>query len=250
MMSKTLAQTRRDVFQHQSHPSNLKRPPGGVMQDKGAEKSGRAPSKQPAPLLKQSRARSMDTELFRVNKLDNTKVKLRHTTIHLHPIDKEELQHIAREEQLSVSKVGATAVHEWLRWKLHKQQEALMYPTLTQWLKSELRKFGDRIVFFLMRIAIASEQARILVTEVLKRLLVLNHHVTKLILLLTEDTPRENAAKKELEQSPMETFDTIVEKSYKMARANVFRKSSEMKKMLEEWEAWGREEGAKEQNRE
>jgi hypothetical protein len=229
----------RNVFQHQSPSSNLQRPPGGVWQDKGAEKSGRGASRQPAPIENKSRARLSDTKLFRSNKLDSTKVKLRHTTIHLHPIDKAELQRIAQEEQLSVSSVGATAVHEWLQWELHKQQEALMYPIIRQLLRDELQAFGNRIVFFLMRIAIASEQARILITEVLKRLLFLIQQFAKLIIWLTNDKKQESQYKFDSTQSPIETFNTIVEKSYKMARANVFRKSNEMKKMLEEWEAWG-----------
>jgi len=243
-------QNPRNVFQHQSHPSNRPRPPGGVGQDKGAEKSGRAASAQPDPLEKQSRARLMDTELFRVNKLDNTKVKLVHRTIHLHPIDDEELKHIATTDGLSVSSVGATAVHEWILWKIHKREESLMYPKLRQIIREEQQASGNRIVFFFMRIAIASEQARILITEVLKRVFIVITRIEKLITFLTNGKEQKSQSTKEDTRSYIEIFNTIVEKSYKMARANVFRKSYDMKKMLAEWEAWGKEETANKKSRE
>ncbi len=239
-----------NVFQHQSHPSNRPRPPGGVRQDKGAEKSGRAASEQPDPLKKESRARPLSTNLFRVNKLDSAKVKLVHRTLHLHPIDDAELKHIATEDGLSISRVGATAVHEWILWKIHKREESLMYPKLRQIIREEQQAFGNRIIFFLMRIAIASEQARILITEVLKRVFIAITRIEKLITFLTNGKEQKSQSTKEDTQSYIEIFNTIVEKSYKMARANVFRKSYDMKRMLEEWEAWGKEETANKKSRE
>ncbi len=201
-----------NVFQHQFHPSNLRRPRGGVMQDKGAGKSGRAASVQPAPLKKVSGARASDMKLFRSNKRDNTKVKLVHRTIHLHPIDDEELKHIATTDGLSVSSVGATAVHEWILWKIHKREESLMYPKLRQIIREEQQAFGNRIVFFLMRIAFAAEQARILITNVLHRIL-----------------KRDGVTD--------EIFHSLVDQSNKMARRNIVTKTPQIKTLIKEWKA-------------
>ncbi len=188
--------------------------------------------------------------MFRSNKKDNIKVKLVPLTSHVHPLVKAELQRIAEQEQLSLSKVSSTAVEEWIHWKLHKQHEALMYPIVRQVIREELQAFGNRIVFFLMRIAIASEQARILITEVLKRVFIAITRIEKLITFLTNGKEQKSQNTKEGTQSTIEIFNTIVEKSYKMARANVFRKSYDMKRMLEEWEAWGKEETANKKSRE
>ncbi len=231
-------QNPRNVFQHQSHPSNRQRPRGGVVQDKGAEKSGRAASEQPVPLKNESGARPLSTNLFRVNKLDYTKVKLIHTTSHLHPLVRAELERRADITGLSLSRVMATGLEEWVQYDLHRQHEALQYPMFRQLIRDEFQAFSDRNVHFIMRIAIASEQARILITEVLKRLLYLINQFGKLITWLTNGKKQES--KNDSTQSTIETFDTIVEKSYDMARANVFRKSTEMKSMLKDYEAWGK----------
>ncbi len=167
MVSKILTQSPRNVFQHQPHPSNRLRPRGGVWQDKSAEESDRAATRQPAALLNSSRSRGLRTEMFRSNKLDYTRAKLVPMTSHVHPLIRAEAERIADHEGLSLSQIGSTAIEELVRKKLHKQQESLLFPTLTQWLRNELRKFGNRIVDLLLRTAIASEQARILITEVL-----------------------------------------------------------------------------------
>lgn len=82
---------------------------------------------------------------------------------------------------------------------------------LRQIIREELRSFGNRIVFFLMRIAMASEQARILVTNVL-------HHILK----------REGV--------PQERFHELVDQSNKLARRNIIQKTPQLKTLLKEWD--------------
>jgi hypothetical protein len=212
MVNNIKPQSPGNVFQHQSHPSNLKRPPRGVMQDKGAEKSGRAASEQPVPLENESGARLSGNKLFRVNKLDYTKAKLIHTTSHLHPLVRAELERRADITGLSLSRVMATGLEEWVQYDLHRQHETLMYPMFRQLIRDELKAFGNRIVFFLMRIAFSAEQARILITNVL-------HKVLKLAGV------------------PDERFNSIVDESNKMARRNIITKTPQIKSLLKEWEA-------------
>jgi hypothetical protein len=82
---------------------------------------------------------------------------------------------------------------------------------LRQIIREELRAFGNRVVFFLMRIAFAAEQARILIANVL-------HHMLK----------REGV--------PQEHFHEMVDQSNKLARRNIIQKTPQLKTLLTEWE--------------
>jgi hypothetical protein len=127
-----------------------------------------------------------------------------------HPVY-EEIQRIAALEQLSLSKIGATALEEWVHQRIHMQHETLLYPIIRQIIREELRSFGNRIVFFLMRIAFAAEQSRILLTNILDRVL-------------------------RLVNAPEQTFTTLVDQSNKMAQRNIINKSPQIKSLIDEWE--------------
>ncbi len=132
-------------------------------------------------------------------------------TVWLKPPVYEEVQRIASLTQLSLSKTGATALEEWVHQRLHTQHETLLYPIIRQIIREELRSFGNRVVFFLMRIAFAAEQSRILLTNILDRLLRLVH-------------------------APEQTFTTLVDQSNKMAQRNIINKSPQIKSLIDEWE--------------
>jgi hypothetical protein len=78
---------------------------------------------------------------------------------------------------------------------------------------------SERLVFFLMRIAFAAEQTRILVTNILDRIL------------------KGNGA-------DPNTFNSLVDKSNKMAKRNIIARTPEMKSLMEEWFAAQSEEKA------
>jgi protein-disulfide isomerase-like protein with CxxC motif len=132
--------------------------------------------------------------------------------LHVDPLLKAEIQRIAEAEGLSVSQVGATGLGEWVHQRLHDHHEALLYPVLRQLIRDELRAFGNRIVFFLIRIAFAAEQSRILITNVLHKLTIQMG-------------------------VPIDKFNELVDKSNKMARRNIIARSPEIKKLMQEWEA-------------
>ncbi len=203
-------QNPRNVFQHQSHPSNLKRPLGGVRQDKGGAKSARLRLRQPSPIKNHHRAELLNTDRDRSQNTFNTKFLAVKATTWLNPRVKAELERRAELTGLSLSKVMATGLEEWVQWKLHAQHEALLYPIIRQIIREELRAFGDRIVFFLMRIAFAAEQSRILITNVLHRIL-------------------------RREGVPETTFTNLVDQSNKMARRNIITKTPQIKSLIEEW---------------
>jgi hypothetical protein len=109
---------------------------------------------------------------------------------------------------LSVSKVGAALLEKALQQDIHAQHDALLYPMIQRVIREELTTFGNRTIFFLMRIAFAAEQARILITNVLDR----------------------------MSEVTQESFTHIVDRSHITARKNIINKSEPMKTLLEEYE--------------
>lgn len=138
-------------------------------------------------------------------------MKLIHTSFWLPPWLREEIERIAACEHLPLSQVGAIGLGEWVRERLHKQHEDTLYPVLRQLIRDELRAFGNRIIFFLMRIAFAAEQSRILITNVL-------HKICMQMGL------------------PIDKFNKLVDESNKKARRNIIAGSPQIKSLMEEWQ--------------
>jgi hypothetical protein len=201
----------RQVFSQQSNGAAGSGGDAAVRQDKGVLTNARVASGQPAPPVQGSRPPSLGTKWVRPNTNNPAKVKLVHTTLHLHPLVRAELERRAATEFLSVSRVGATLLEAAIRQDIHSQYNSLLQPILRQIIREELRAFGNRVVFFLMRIAFASEQARILVTNVLDSLL-----------------KREGVSQ--------ERFHQLVDQSNKMARRNIIQKTPQLKTLLKEWD--------------
>jgi hypothetical protein len=111
---------------------------------------------------------------------------------------------------LSLSQVGKTGLGQWAHQRLHDQHEALLYPVIRQLIRDELRAFGNRIAFFLMRIAFAAEQTRILVTNILDRML------------------KTSGVEPQI-------FNSLVDQSSKMARRNIIARSPQIKSLMDEW---------------
>jgi hypothetical protein len=200
-----------NVFQSQASLQTHVKRAGAVRQDKGVLTNAPAGTREPAPLGTGSRPPPLSTNVVRANTKDPAKVKLVHTTLHLHPLVRAELERRAATEFLSVSRVGATLLEAAVRQDIHSQYNSLLQPILRQIIREELRAFGNRVVFFLMRIAFASEQARILVTNVLDSLL-----------------KREGVSQ--------ERFHQLVDQSNKMARRNIIQKTPQLKTLLKEWD--------------
>jgi hypothetical protein len=211
MASNGLPQFSTNVFQSQPSSQTKIKQAGAVRQDKGVLTNAPGGMNQPAPPGIASRPPSLSTKWVRANTKDPAKVKLIHTALHLHPLVRAELERRAATEFLSVSRVGATLLETAIRQDIHSQYNSLLQPMLRQIIREELRAFGNRIVFFLMRIAFAAEQARILIANVL-------NHILK----------REGV--------PQEHFHELVDQSNKLARRNIIQKTPQLKTLLKEWE--------------
>lgn len=211
-----------NVFSLRSNGAAGEAVDAAVGQDKGVLPNARPASAQPAPLANPARPPALGTKVFRSNKRDTAKVKLVHTTLHLHPLVRAELERRAGDATLSVSSVGATLLEAAIRQDIHQQYNSLLQPMLKQIIREEVQALGNRIVFFLMRIAFAAEQTRILVTNILDRIL-------------------------KREGVPGEQFHHLIDQSNKMARRNIIQKTPQLKSLLAEWEGLGRQGNKEEQ---
>src|SRR6266487_3087773 len=204
-----------DIFSTQSVSPAQGTTVRGVRQDKRVLPFDRVASTQPASRKKDTRSRDMSTpECRSQNRPSDRLVPL---TLQVRFAVKAEVQRLAesmssKTEHISVSKVGGTLLEDAIRKDIHRQHEALLYPIIRQIIREELRAFGNRIVFFLMRIAFAAEQSRILITNILDRML------------------RRDGV-------PTETFTKLLDQSNRMARRNIIQKSPQIASLLEEWEA-------------
>ncbi len=117
----------------------------------------------------------------------------------------------AKEEGIYLSEVGAKACAAWVRNSIQQQQDDLFEPRLRHMMRQEIQALGERLVFFEMRNAFASEQTRILTIDLYKRQL-------------------------QKEGVSREKFYELLDKSDEMARKNITQKSPKFKGMLADWE--------------
>jgi hypothetical protein len=118
----------------------------------------------------------------------------------------------AKEEGIYLSEVGAKACAAWVRNSIQQQQDDLFEPRLRHMMREEIQALGERLVFFEMRNAFASEQTRIITTDLYKRQL-----------------QKEGVTK--------EKFYELMDASDEMARKNITQKSPKFKSILVQWEA-------------
>lgn len=155
-------------------------------------------------------------------------------TVQISPGVKTALLQLAEQECLSLSTVARTGLEEWVRQKIHQQQEDLFYPKLRQIIHEDRQAAENRIVFFLMSTAFAAEQSRILITNVLKWVLKLFWIIGKPLI------------KTEKQQEFNEIFNSLVDDSKLLAERNIITKTQRMKRLHEEWKATYRDEEGKE----
>jgi hypothetical protein len=184
-------------------------------QVKGVLTDARAQAHEPAPLFKGSRARAKNTESPRAQKTNPTRVKLQHTTLHLHPLARRVLEQEASDAEVSISSLGAQVLYDWALSTIEQQQATSLKAELRQIIREELAAFGHRLIYFLRRIAFSAEHARLLATNVLK------------ILLQSRGRYDEKH------------FHTLVDTTAKTAKRNILRNTPQSKADLEQfWTAF------------
>jgi hypothetical protein len=132
-------------------------------------------------------------------------------TLRVRPGVRTALARIARDDGVSLSAASATGLEVFARAKIHDQEEALFEPRMQAMMRREIRSSDNRHVPFEIKNAIASEQTRILITDLYKRM------------LLKEGIPLKEINKK-------------LDDTYNMARTNVLNtRTPKFKNLLAEW---------------
>jgi hypothetical protein len=138
--------------------------------------------------------------------------RLEHTSVWMRPGVKAAMQRLAQQDGLSFSAACADALAVFARAKIHEQEETLFEPRMQAMLRREIRASDNRHVPFEIKNAIASEQTRILITDLYKRQL-------------------------QKEGMPLKEINTKLDNAYTMARDNILRKTKtpQLKNLLDAW---------------
>jgi hypothetical protein len=181
-------------------------------QDKAVLTDGSPASSQPAPVTEVARYGLSDTAGDRSQNDHPSRESKEHTSIWMRPGVKFAMQQLATGAKVSFSSACATGLEVYARAKIRDQEETLFEPRMQAMMRREIRASDNRHIYFEMRNAIASEQTRILTTDLYKRQLV-------------------------KEGVPLKEINKKLDDAYNMARTNVLRKtkSPQLKNLLAEW---------------
>jgi hypothetical protein len=196
MASNGKPQFLKNIFQNQSKVVVADAVDASVRQDKTALTRGRAASLQPEPLLKPAQSHALNNKTPRSKKHGSTKRKTVHLVLWVKPIVKAELQRIAEQEGLSLSKTAGTLLARALQQNIDMQYNALLTPVIETAIKKEIRSFSNCIAMLLARTLFASEQTRSLTTNILGRQPGVNEDLLKHILTMSQKTAKGNLSRK------------------------------------------------------
>jgi hypothetical protein len=165
-------------------------------QDKTALTRGRAASRQPEPRHKAAQSRGVSNKPQRTKNHGTNKRKTTHLVLWVNPIIKTELQRIAKQEGLSMSRAGGALLARVLQQNLDMQYNALLTPVIETAIKKEFRSFSNRIAMLLARTLFASEQTRSLTTNILGRQPGITEDLLKHILAMSQKAAKGNLVRK------------------------------------------------------
>jgi hypothetical protein len=115
MASNGKPQSVKNVFSYQQNGAVAETLDAAVRQDKGRISSARTATPQPAPHPKPPRPHALSNGATRSQNSPTTKRKTVHLTLWVDPIVKRELQRLAEQEGLTVSKTGAAFLEQALQ---------------------------------------------------------------------------------------------------------------------------------------
>jgi hypothetical protein len=193
-------------------PGDGERPAVRGWQDKAVLTDGSPASSQPGPDTIVARASLSDTGSPRSQNHSDAKERLVKGAVWMKPGVNLTLRQLARSANMSFSATCAEGLEVFARAKIRDQEETLFEPRMQAMMRREIRSSDNRHLYFEMRNAIASEQTRILTTDLYKRQLV-------------------------KEGVPLREINKKLDDAYNMARINVLRKtkSPQLKNLLAEW---------------
>ncbi len=157
------------ILPAQAKPQTAQQPRSGVGQDNPTPPRERIASPQPAPLQKPMRPQQLNSNHGRVQNKLTPKRQTIHTTLHLKPRVRAELERKAAEDGLSVSATGAAILEWFFQQRIYTQQAATLETAIDKSIGKHMRSYSTRIAVLLVRSVFASEQTRSLATNIVGR---------------------------------------------------------------------------------
>jgi hypothetical protein len=189
-------QSAKNVFQNQTNSFSQTQTHGDVRQDKGRISSARTGTPQPAPHKNPMRPHELNTGAARSKNKPKPKRKTVHLTLWVDPIVKRELQRVAEQEGLSVSKTGAAFLKQALQNSVNMQYSELLTPIIETAIDKRMRSRDARLAWLLVRVAFDAGQTRSLVTNILGRQQGMTEDMLKNILAMSQRTAKGNITRK------------------------------------------------------
>jgi hypothetical protein len=121
---------------------------------------------------------------------------------------KRQMQRRAEDSNISFSSLVAEICRKWMEGDIAEQNRDLLKLELRQIMREEKRNSDDRILFFLIKTSISTEQTRILTTN------------------MFEDQMVQKGFKKE-------EIVRFIDESYEMAKKNIYRKTNQINALIE-----------------
>jgi hypothetical protein len=189
-------QSVKQIFSNQSNGVVSEAVNAAVMQDKGRISSAHIGTQQPAPHKKSMRPHSLSSRSTRSQSTPKPKRKTIHLTLWVEPIVKRELQRIAQEEGLTVSKSGAAILKQALQHNVDMHYSQLLTPIIEAAIDKRMRSRDARLAWLLVRVAFDTGQTRAIVANILGRQQGVTEEKLKNILTESQNTTKANITRK------------------------------------------------------
>ncbi len=144
------------------------------------------------------------------NNKSSTKRKMVKVTVWVKPIVKEELERVAKREELSMSAASAAFLEKALQNHVDLQYGALLQPIIEHAIQKQMRTISTRLAWLLVRVAFDAGQTRSITTNILSRQAGVTEDVLK----------------------------TILTSSGKSAKGNITRRTPQISELIETVEQW------------
>jgi hypothetical protein len=189
-------QSSKNIFQSQPKGAKAETLNASVVQDKGRISSARIGTAQPAPHQNPMRPHPLSSNATRSKNKPKPKRKTVHLTLWVDPIVKRELQRIAEQEGVTVSKTGAALLKQALQNNVNMQYSELLTPIIETAIDRRMRSRDARLAWLLVRVAFDTGQTRSLVANILGRQQGMTEEALKTILAMSQRTAKGNITRK------------------------------------------------------
>ena len=151
-------QSSKNIFSHQPNGAKSETLNASVRQDKGRISSARIGTQQPAPHKNPMRPHRLSSKSPRSQNRPNPKRKTVHLTLWVDPIVKRELQRVAEQEGVTVSKTGAAFLKQALQNNVNMQYSDLLTPIIEAAIDKRMRSRDARLAWLLVRVALTPDR--------------------------------------------------------------------------------------------